>query len=442
LNHPNARIQEFSQTSLELEQRMNRRNFIAGSAASGLLFVASKTAFGYEANSAVRHGLLGCGNRGTAVATSFAQNTSARVVALADIFPDNLSKGASYFNGVNQKLGQPVIDPKLLFSGRHAFEELAQSKDIDMIQISTPPWFHVDHLEAAVAGGKHVYCEKPVGIDVMQARKALEIAKRVDRKMSVDVGFQVRSAPPIAAAMKHVHAGALGKIASLTGNYNAPASKERALPGESQDKDRLRNWLWYRALSGDILVEQNIHIIDLCNWALGAHPLKAFASGGRNILNHPGDCWDNYQVSYTYPNDVHVAFSSTQFGDYGTFDAALHIFGADGMADLPYAGQVRIQGSHKWSYDNRAQQVAGTGSFAENGSFSDNLALADREKDRSFIESITSGKYHNQINAGVETALTCMLGRMAAYQKREVTWQELMDHGETYPLAIDLNQFG
>ncbi len=420
---------------------MDRRSFIAGSAASGLLLVSAKTAFGYPANSAVRLGLLGCGNRGTAVATSFAQNTTARVVALADIFADNLTAAQGHFNEVNEKLGQAAIDPKLLFRGPNAFEELAHSQDIDLIQISTPPWFHVEHLEAPVAGGKHVYCEKPVGVDVVQAKKALEIAKRVDGKTSVDVGFQVRSAPPISAAMERVHAGALGKIASIMGNYNAPAAKEKVRPGASSDEYRLRNWLWYRALSGDILVEQNIHIIDLCNWALGAHPLKAVATGGRNILQHAGDCWDNYQVTYTYPDDVHVAFSSTQFGDYGTFDAALHIFGAEGMADLPYSGPVRIEGSQKWDWDAAATQTAGGGAFAANGSFSDNLALADREKDRSFIESITSGKYHNQIAAGVDTALSCMLGRMAGYQKREVTWQELLQNGETYPLGMDLNEF-
>ncbi len=375
------------------------------------------------------------------MATSFAQNTTARIVALADIFPDNLAAGRDNFNQVNAKLGQPAIDPSLLFHGPHAFEELAHSKEIDMIQISTPPWFHVTHLEAAVAGGKHVYCEKPVGIDVVQAKRALEIAKRGDGKVSMDVGFQVRSAPPIAAAMERIHGGALGKVATLTGNYNAPASKEKTRPGESADEYRLRNWLWDRALSGDILVEQNIHIIDLCNWALGAHPLKAVTTGGRNILTHAGDCWDNYQVSYTYPNDVRVSFSSTQFGDYGTFDAALHLFGADAMADLPYSGPVRIQGSQPWAWQDTNPQAAGSGTFAANGAFSDNLALADREKDRTFIESITSGKYHNQIPEGVDTALTCMLGRMAGYQKREVTWQELLDHGETYPLGMNLNEF-
>ena len=375
------------------------------------------------------------------VATSFAKNTTARVIALADIFADNLSTAQGHFDEVNGKLRYGALDGKLLFRGPEAYQELAQSKEIDLMQISTPPFFHVEHFAAAVAGGKHVYCEKPVGVDVAQAKRALEIAKRGEGKISMDVGFQVRSAPPIAAVMERVQGGALGKIASIAAYYNAPASIEKMRPGASADELRLRNWLWYRALSGDILLEQNIHIIDLCNWALGAHPLKAVATGGRNILTHAGDCWDNYEVIYTYPNDVHVSFSSTQFGDTGAFGAGLHLYGAEGIADAPYSGPVRIQGNKPWSWTNSGGQSTGTSSFAANGSFNDNLAFADREKERSFIESITSGKYHNQIPAGVETAMTCMLGRMAGYQKREVTWAEMLAHGETYSLGMDLKNF-
>ena len=241
---------------------------------------------------------------------------------------------------------------------------------------------------------------------------------------SVDVGFQVRNAPPIAAIAQKIQAGALGKIAAVAGNYNAPAALEKPCAGPSPDEFRLRNWLWYTALSGDILVEQNIHIIDLCNWLLGAHPLKATATGGRNILTHAGDCWDDYQVDYTYPNDVHFAFASTPFSEGNAFNAGLNMFGASGSAALPYSGPVEIVGSQAWEWKN-SEAAAAPAKFAANGSFNDNLAFADRDKERTFIESITSGQSHNQIAAGVETALSCMLGRMAGYQKREVTWEEL-----------------
>jgi len=421
---------------------MNRRHFLqSAGAVSGLLIVKPSTAFGYQANSAVRHGLLGCGSRGTSVATSFAQNTSAQVVALADLFPDQLAAGHAHFNEVNSKLGKSPIDDKLLFHGPHAFEELAASHDVDLIQISTPPFFHVQHLSTAVASGKHVYCEKPVGIDVHQARQAMVIAGRVKPTQSVDVGFQCRNAPPLAAVAERIKSGALGKMASVIANYNAPASVEKVRPNASADEQRLRNWLWYRALSGDILVEQNIHIIDLCNWTLHAHPVKATATGGRNVLTHAGDCWDNYQVDFVYPGDVHLSFASTQFGAYGGFDAGLKFFGSDGSATMPYSGPVKILGSQAWEWQDTEAPAAGSGQFAANGAFVDNLKYADRDKERSFIESIVSGKSHNEIAAGVETALSCMLGRMAGYTHREVTWEELLAHGETYELGMDIAKF-
>ena len=422
---------------------MNRRGFLKNgtAAATGLLLLKPLTAFGYQANSAIRHGLLGCGNRGTSVADSFSQNTTAQVVALADLFADQLAAGRSHFDQLNQKLGRAPIDGKLLFHGPNAFEQLAAAKDVDLIQISTPPFFHVQHLDAAVSAGKHVYCEKPVGIDIRQAGEALKIAPRVKSTQSVDVGFQCRNAPPIAAIAEKIKAGALGKIGAVTANYNAPASTEKTRAGESADEYRLRNWLWDRALYGDILVEQNIHIIDLCNWILGARPLKATATGGRNILQHAGDCWDNYQVDYTYPGDVHLSFSSTQFGAYGSFDAGLKLFGASGMATIPYSGPMQIAGAQPWEWQDAAGSTAGGGKFAANGAFQDNLAFADRDKERTFIESITSGQSHNQIAAGVETALSCMLGRMAGYQRREVTWEDLLAQGETYQLGMSLSQF-
>lgn len=422
---------------------MNRREFVQSgtAAASAMLLLKPRTALAYDANSAVRHGLLGCGNRGKSVADSFSKNTVAQVVALADLFADNLAAGQRHYNELNAALGRAAIDGKLLFHGPNAFEQLASSPEIDLIQISTPPFFHVQHLEAAVGSGKHVYCEKPVGIDIHQAQLALEIAKRVRPTQSVDVGFQCRNAPPIAAVAERIKAGALGKIALVSGIYYAPASTEKNRPGAGPDEYRLRNWLWDRALSGDILVEQNIHIIDLCNWLLGARPLKASATGGRNILTHYGNCWDNYQVDFTYPGDVHLSFSSTQFGTDNTFDAGLRLFGANGSAAVPYSGPVQITGKQAWAWQDSSATTPGSGRFAANGAFSDNLAFADREKERTFIDSITSGNTHNQIAAGVEAAISCMLGRMAGLQGHEVTWDDLFAHGETYELGFSLDQF-
>jgi len=422
---------------------MNRREFLqtGAGALSAMLVLNPRTVFGSEANSAVRIGLLGCGNRGSSVAESFARNTSARIVALADLFSDNLAAGQDRFNKLNVSLGQSPINSKLLFHGPHCYEQLANSKDVDLIQISTPPYFHVQHLDAAVAAGKHVYCEKPVGVDIAQAKRALEIAKRVKANQSVDVGFQCRNAPPIAALAARIKSGALGKIATASGNYNAPVSTEKKREGEGQDEYRLRNWLWDRVLSGDILVEQNIHIIDLCNWMIGAHPVKATATGGRNVITHYGDCWDNYQVDFTYPNDIHFSFTSTQFGTDDVFDAGLKLFGVSGSATCPYAGPITITGPNAWSWQDSKAVAAGSGNFAANGAFLNNLEFADRDKERTFIDSIVSGPVHNQIAEGVDTALSCMLGRMAGYQKHEVTWEQMLASEEKWQLGFGLEQF-
>jgi len=421
---------------------MKRREFLqkASVAATAITILKPTSAFGYRANSAVRMALLGCGNRGTHVATSFSQNTEAQVVALADLFMDQLGVAKSHFDKLNATLGRAPIDPKLMFRGPKAFERLAETSGVDMIQISTPPFFHVEHLSTIVSAGKHVYCEKPVGIDVKQAKQALAIAQRVHPDQSVDVGFQCRNAPPISAIAEKIKSGALGKLASVSGYYYAPASKEKA--GAAGDEYRLRNWLWDRALSGDILVEQNIHIIDLCNWILGAHPVKATTTGGRSVLTHSGDCWDNYQVQFTYPKGERLSFASKQFGEYSMFEAGLRLFGAEGAANIPYSGPVEIVGSQPWTWTESMNSAAGSGQFAANGAFGDNLAFADRDKERTFIDSIVSGPAHNQIAAGVETAMSCMLGRMAGLKGHEVTWDQLEAHGESYKLGIDLEQFG
>lgn len=192
-----------------------------------------------------------------------------------------------------------------------------------------------------------------------------------------------------------------------------------------------------------MIVEQDIHVIDICNWVLGAHPIKAVATGGRKVISHAGDNWDNYEVAYTYPDDVHFNLFATQFGTFNWFDVSERVLGSIGMAEMPYSGPMRIIGENAWNAQEESQvkPEKPAQSFAQNGVFSNNLADADREKDRAFVESIVSGNFHNQIATGVESALSAMLGRMAARHGREVTWDELLSHGEKYSLNMDLRQF-
>jgi predicted dehydrogenase len=202
----------------------------------------------------------------------------------------------------------------------------------------------------------------------------------------------------------------------------------------------VRNWIQDRVLSGDIIVEQNIHVLDVANWVLQGHPLSAIGRGNRNGRNAPGDdCYSHFDVIFRYPNDLHLSFNSTQFGK-APFEVSEKFFGTRGVAQLPYSGPFGIDGEEKWMWAGSEGQ--GTAQFSASGAFTDNLAQADPEKQKGFIESIASGSLHNQAAQGVESALTAMLGRKAGYLGREVTWEELVKSNEHWDAKIDIEKLG
>ena len=357
-------------------------------------------------------------------------------------FPDKLAAGRIHFDKLNAGLGRAPIDSKLLFHGPHAFEQLAASPDVDLIQISTPPFFHVQHLEAAVAAGKHVYCEKPVGIDVVQAKHALEIAKRVKPTQSVDVGFQCRNAPPIAAIAEHIKAGRSGQdCRCLRQLLRAGIDREEAA-GASPDEYRLRNWLWDRALSGDILVEQNIHIIDLCNWMLGARPLKATATGGtqysdplRRLLGQlPGRLHlSGQRAPVVLVHAVWERWSIRRGVEVVRQVKARRPFLTPARWRLP----ARMHGHGR----TRRRQRPAPASLPPTAPSATICSLPIATRSGPLLTASPPAPATTRLPAGVETALSCMLGRMAGLTGREVTWDELLAHGETYQLGFSLDQF-
>jgi myo-inositol 2-dehydrogenase/D-chiro-inositol 1-dehydrogenase len=167
---------------------------------------------------------------------------------------------------------------------------------------------------------------------------------------------------------------------------------------------------------------------------LGAHPIRALGTGGRNGRSGEGeDIYSHFDVIYYYPNGVHVSFSSAQFGK-GQFDVSERFFGTKGTAQSPYSGTLGITGDAAWTWAGSENQRAAE--FSASGSFTDNLAESDSEKQKAFIGSIVSGKFHNQAAAGVETALTAMLGREAAYRGREVSWDEFVKSNQHWDAGL------
>ncbi len=418
--------------------KMGRREFMGTAATASVLLLKPTLVRGAGANSAVRLGLLGCGGRGTAGAMSLANNTTARVAALADLFEDQLEVAKTRFDKLAGEKGYAGIDRAQMFRGPKAFEQLLASKEVDAVVIATPPYFHPEHLEAAVAAGKHIYLEKPVAVDVYGCKRVVRAGEKARGRLSLDVGFQIRHAPPFVEMVRRIHAGALGKMVCGQAYYYASALERPAWPNASAQERRLRNWVFDRVLSGDILVEQAIHVVDICNWALQGHPLKAMATGGRKVRTDPGDVWDHYNVTFFYPDDVHVSLNSTQFLQ-GWWDVCERFFGSKGVSESHYSGGVRIHGQEAWdAFPGGASQQPGQ--FSATGTFSNALKDADPEKHKAFIESITSGKFHNEAATGAESALSAILARTAAYSGREVTWEALNRSDEKWESKLDLNK--
>lgn len=418
--------------ALNLSGKLDRRKFLGVAAGTaGAMLIKPSLVRGAEANSAVRIGLLGCGGRGTDDATVFVNSAGARVVALADMFQDQLDKARGHFDTLQQAQGYSPLDASQIFVGPNAYQEIAHSKDVDAIVIATPPYYHVQHLDAVVTAGKHVYVEKPVAVDVPGAKRVLEIGKRAEGKLSLDVGFQIRECPPFVETVRRIHAGALGEIACGDACYFGGYISRPAWPNASPTERRLRNWVYDRTLSGDIIVEQNIHVIDVCNWILQAHPLKASATGGRLGRPEDGDVYGNYNVIYYYPGGIDVTFSSTQFAK-GWSDMNERFFGTKGTSQSPYSGPLGIWGDEAWQPDPVLDPVTGKPVS--------NLKEADPVKKKAFVDSITSGNFHNQAEQGVETAITCIMAREAAYKGHEVTWEEINKSTEVYDPKIDLNK--
>jgi predicted dehydrogenase len=223
-------------------------------------------------------------------------------------------------------------------------------------------------------------------------------------------------------------------------HYFASALTRPEWPNATPHERRLRNWVHDRMLSGDIIVEQNVHIIDVTNWLLGGHPLKASGKNGRAGRTDKGDCSSHFNCLFTYPNDVHVSFASTQFGT-AAWGVGMQYYGTKGCAEARYDAPVRISGETNWEFPGLGKPQATDQAAAVTGVFHGALDDADANKQKAFIDSITSGKLLNEAASGAESALAGMLGRIAAATGREVTWEQLMASKEVWNPRMDWRQF-
>ncbi|MCX6924095.1 MAG: Gfo/Idh/MocA family oxidoreductase [Verrucomicrobia bacterium] len=390
---------------------ITRRRFIAGTGASVLAFTVLKPELvsSAEANSKIDIGLIGCGGRGKWIADLFQKNGGYNFVAVADYFQDRVDEAGERFK----------VPAAHRYTGLSGYRKLLEQK-LDAVVIETPPYFHPEQAAAAVEAGKHVYLAKPIAVDVPGCLTVGESGKKATaKKLCFLVDFQTRANKFYQDAVKAVHGGEIGKIVSVEASYQCGATwdhMDQILRKDPKNAEvRLRAWGVDRVLSGDIITEQNIHALDVTSWMLDAEPVRAYGTGGRK-REFLGDCWDHFAVIFYYPNDIVVIFNSHQSGQ-GYDDIMCRVFGLKGTADTHYFGNVTVNAA-EYHLDGKMGNLYTEGAETNIATFHDN---------------IIKGECGNPtVPASVRSNLTTILGRMAAYKKDMVTWQEMMDANEKF----------
>ncbi|MBL8236945.1 MAG: Gfo/Idh/MocA family oxidoreductase [Bryobacterales bacterium] len=357
--------------------------------------LAGATAATTIANSAITVGVLGTGNRGAYVAAMLAKNTPARVVALCDIVPQAL-------DAAKKQIG--VENPRLYSD----FRQLLAS-DIDAILIATPVFLHAEHFEAAVKSGKHIYIEKPASMDVAGCKRIMRAADAADRKINITFGFQRRYGQVYQKAKQLADSGAIGKIHLGFARFIKSEGLSRSgprIPEPRTAAEKSAQWGQWKSLSGDLIVENNVHSIDVLNWFLGGHPQSAIGSGGATLPKR-GDTRDHNFVAFEYPNGVQGQLSGTTLASPGYRDVVEQFFGPKGTIETSENHWRHFRGPKDETVERSPRNIT-----------IDSVAA--------FVQRIQSGTPENVGVRGAESTLTAILGRMAMDLRREVTWDEMM----------------
>jgi predicted dehydrogenase len=399
--------QETVSREIDRPGAVSRRGFLAGATALGLAVVKPQLVRGADANAKVTLGLIGCGGRGNWIADLFNKHGGYQFVATADYFKERAE-------GTAKRLGVP---PERGFSGLAGYKRLLDAKP-DAVVIESPPFFHPQQAIDGVEAGCHVYCAKPIAVDVPGCTTIAEAGRKgTANKRCVLIDFQTRANEFYREAVRRVHAGDIGPLVSGEAVYYCGGTwgGNDALAADPKNpENRLRAWGLDRVLSGDVITEQNIHALDVATWIVNRDPVKATGTCGRKGRGDAGTCHGDFAAIFTFPDDVTVSFASKQYGT-GYDDIGCRMFGPKGTIDTHYFGVVMIRG--ETSYKGGKLGNLYTDGAAQN--------IAD------FRESIVKGDFSNPTVApSVRSNLTTILGRTAAYKKAEVTWDEVLKANE------------
>ncbi len=407
----------------------SRRKFLksTGAAALGgtiaLNIGLPKSSFAMNSDT-LKVGLIGCGGRGNGAANE-ALNADPNVALthMADIFQDRLDLSIKSLKDIH---GDKVkVQKETMFLGFDGAKKVIES-DVDVVILTTPPYFRPEQLEMAIEAGKHVFCEKPMAVDAPGIRRVLAAAKKAKEKnLSIVSGFCWRYHSPKRETFSRILDGAIGDVHTVYNTLNTGALWLRDVQPEwTAMQKKMRNWLYYNYISGDHIVEQAIHSIDMMSWAFGdVKPIKATGTGGRQSRTGAeyGNIYDHFGIVYEYDNGAKGFHFSRQQKDCSR-SYGLEIMGNKGMSTVDCSRRRHIiSGAEEWRFKG------------------DDNSMYQQEHDE-FFASIRNGKPMNDGEWMAQSTMLAIMARMVAYTGQTITYDDALNSKEKIgPDHIDEN---
>jgi predicted dehydrogenase len=391
-----------------------RRDFLsAGAAAASLSVLAPAVHAG--GSDVLKVGLIGCGGRGTGAAEqALNADPNVRLTAMGDMFPDHLQAKLKLLRA-NEKVGSRVqVNPQNCYTGFDAYKGVIGS-GVDVVLLTTPPHFRPLHLKAAIDADKHVFCEKPVAVDAPGVRKVLATCKEAKQKnLAVVSGLCWRYHRAKQETFHRIHEGAIGDIVAMQCSYlTGPLWHVDRTADMSDMEWQLRNWLYFTWLSGDHIVEQHVHSLDKMMWAMkDVPPARASGTGGRQVRTGPefGHIYDHFAIVYEWANGV-KAFGRCRQQVGTAHDVNDYLMGTEGTCDVM---KNAIAGKKPWRYKAPAGDADDMYQNEHNALFA----------------SIRNGKPINDGEWMSQSTLLAIMGRMAAYTGKVITWEMALNSKE------------
>lgn len=406
----------------------NRRTFLRTTAVTTGAALAGTLELSRSAHAAgsdlLKVGLIGCGGRNTgAGAQALKADRGAKLVALADIFLDRVHRTREVIRNEMARLGradQVDVPEERCFTGLEAYKAVIEAADV--VCIANAAKFHPFHALAALRAGRHVFVEKPHGIDphgIRLMRQAAQLAK--EKGLSLVSGLHSRYHPGYQETIQRIHDGAIGEVVAIEENFlRAPYGVTKRQPGLTELQWQFSTQYHFRWLSGDDVPQSLVHNMDRARWVLGeATPVHCHGLGGRSSMVEPiyGDVFDHHSVVYHFPNGIRVyAFCRTTTGCYN--ESSSIVLGSKGWASIL---ACRIEGETRWRWrapNNDPHQV-------------DPYQI---EHDRLFA-GIRAGRPVNNGSYMADSTLTTVMGQLSCYTGKGMSWEEVNASDFFYPPA-------